>query len=396
MFVCLIIFNILISFCIFSQAGHLPPVETKKSNANYQPAFLGQTRIAGTKTKTFVQSNILTEQLTRPWGIVNLPDGRLLITEKGGMLRIITHEGKMSMGILGFPELDTRNQGGLLDLALAPNFKVSRVVYFTLTEKEGAGSVTSLGRGRLSVDEKKIENFEIIFRALPAYGKNMNVGSRVIFDRRGNIFFSVGDRFDPAVRVNAQALNSTYGKVFYMTADGEAVKGNPFAGRPNAFAQVYSYGHRNIQGLAIHPLTGDVWASEMGPRGGDELNLIKAGANYGWPVISYGIEYSGAAVGRSLTQQPGMEQPIYYWDPIIAPSGIAFYDSKHIPEWENNLFICGLGGKQVARLVIENNRVVAEERLLDSEDQRFRDVTVGLDGNLYFITDEGRLYRLGR
>jgi glucose/arabinose dehydrogenase len=224
----------------------------------------------------------------------------------------------------------------------------------------------------------------------------MHYGGRILVDKSGNLIVSTGERSDIETRPQAQHLNSGLGKIIRITKEGKPASGNPFTGRAGARPELYSYGHRNVQGLAFHPVTGDLWESEMGPRGGDELNLIQSGRNYGWPIIGYGIEYSGQKVGTGITQQQGMEQPVYYWDPVLSPSGMTFYSSDKIPDWKNNLFICGLNSNHISRLIIHNNKVVGEERLLSGERQRFRDVTQGKDGALYAITDEGKLYRLGK
>ncbi len=378
------------------QIGILPPVETQPANTNYIPAFEGQTRIGGLKTTTPYEVKIIAEGLSKPWSVASLPDGRLAITEKAGNMRIASTEGEVSGKITGFPEVDDRSQGGLLDVAPAPDFETSRMLYFTFAEKKPHGSLTAVGKGKLSADETRIENFQIIYRAIPYFDNSMHFGSRIVFDKNGNIFVSTGERSDLATRPKAQLLDNGYGKVIHITPEGKPVDGNPFADVEGALPEIYSYGHRNPQGLAIHPVTGDLWLSEMGPRGGDELNLIKRGRNYGWPVISYGIEYDGNPVGDGITQKEGMEQPVYYWDPVLSPSGMTFYSSGIIPEWKNNLFIGGLSSKHIARLVISNQRVVGEERLLADENQRFRDITEGKDGALYAVTDEGRLYRISK
>lgn len=371
-----------------------PPVETQAPNVDYKPAFEGQTRINGVKTSTPYEVKVIAQGLSNPWGIASLPDGRLVITEKAGKLRIVTTTGVISDAITGFPTVDNRGQGGLLDVVLAPDFLTSRMLYFTLAERKSEGSLTAVGKGKLSTDEKKIENFEIIFRAIPYYNNSMHFGSRIVFDKNGNIFVSTGERSDINTRPKAQLLNNGYGKVIHITTEGKPADGNPYIGNSDALPEIYSYGHRNVQGLDIHPVTGDLWASEMGPRGGDELNLIKSGKNYGWPTITYGIEYNGKTIGDGITQKEGMEQPIYYWDPVLSPSGMTFYSSDVIPEWKNNLFIGGLSSKHIARIVIKDNKVVGEERLLEEEKQRFRDIEMGNDGALYAITDDGLLYRI--
>ena len=377
----------------------LPPVETEAPNVDYKPAFEGQTRINGVKTKTPYEVQIIAQGLSNPWSVASLPDGRLVITEKKGNLRIVSTAGVVGDAITGFPDVDSRSQGGLLDVVAAPDFNTSRMLYFTLAEfakNKSKGSLTAVGKGKLSADESKIENFEIIFRAIPYYDNSMHFGSRIVFDNKGNIFVSTGERSDMKTRPGAQLLDNGYGKIVHITTDGKPVAGNPFMSNPNALPEIYSYGHRNVQGLDIHPSTGDLWASEMGPRGGDEINLIKPGKNYGWPTIGYGIEYNGKKVGSGITQKEGMEQPVYYWDPVLSPSGMTFYKSDVIAEWKDNLFIGGLSSKHIARIVLENNKVVGEERLLEKENQRFRDVETGKDGALYAVTDEGRLYRISK
>lgn len=373
-----------------------PPVETKAPNADYKPAFEGQTRISGVKTTTPYEVNIIAEGLSSPWSVASLPDGRLAVTEKAGKLRIVTKEGVLSDAITGFPNVDNRGQGGLLDVVPAPDFNTSRMLYFTFAERKPEGSLTAVGKGKLSADESKIENFEVIFRAIPYFDNSMHFGSRIVFDNDGNIFVSTGERSDLKTRPKAQLLDNGYGKVVHITSEGKPVEGNPFVNIPDALPEIYSYGHRNPQGLDIHPETGELWLSEMGPRGGDELNLIKSGENYGWATIGYGIEYNGDKVGGGITQKDGMEQPVYYWDPVLSPSGMTFYSSDVMPEWKNNLFIGGLSSKHIARIVIQNNKVIGEERLLEKENQRFRDLEMGNDGALYAVTDEGRLYRIAK
>ena len=372
-----------------------PPVEDNPPNTDYEPAFTGQTRAPGVVTTTPYEVVVLTDELESPWAVAALPDGRLVVTEKAGQIRIVSSTGELSLPIGGFPPVDDRGQGGLLDVLPSPDFSVSRLLYFTLAEMTGDGSLTAVARGRLSADERSVEQVEIIWRAIPYYDNSMHFGSRIVFDKRGHLFVSTGERSDLATRPYAQLLDNGYGKIVHITTEGEPVPGNPFIGQADVLPEIYSYGHRNVQGMDIHPATGELWISEMGPRGGDELNLINAGENHGWPVISYGIEYSGEPIPGALTVKDGMAQPVYYWDPVLAPSGMTFYPFRRVPEWENNLFIGGLRGQHIARLVIEDHRVVGEERLLASEGQRYRDVTAAQDGYLYAVTDQGRLYRIG-
>lgn len=384
------------SAAFVSLAASLPPVETRPANTGYQPAFAGQTRAPGIRTETAYAVKVLTEGLNSPWAVAALPDGRLIVTEKDGWLRIYSPESGLGEKIGGFPAVDSDGQGGLLDVAPAPDFQTSRLLYFTLAQKTGEGSLTAVGWGRLADDERSVEDFRILWRALPYDGIGAHFGSRLAFHPDGSLFVSTGDRQSARNRAKAQALDNGWGKILRLTPEGGPTPGNPFQGQPGALGEIFSYGHRNVQGLAVHPETRELWASEMGPRGGDELNLILPGRNYGWPVISYGIEYSGAPVGEGLTAHEGMEQPVYYWDPVLAPGGMAFYASDTVPEWRNSLFITGLAGQHVSRLVIEGGRVIGEERLLAAEGQRFRDIAEGTDGALYAVTDGGRLYRIGK
>ena len=374
----------------------LDPVETEAPNTDYEPAFEGQTRIAGVKTDTQYEGRILSEDLNSPWGITALPDGRFLITEKEGTMRIATQDGTLSEPITGLPEVDSRRQGGLLGLTIDPDFSSNRMVYWTFSQKVGDGNLTAVAKGKLAEDERTVENAQVIYQATPAYDGALHYGSRILFDQTGNIIFSTGERSDLETRPQSQDLNSSLGKVIRITKEGKPASGNPFENSGDARPEIYSYGHRNVQGLAFHPETGDLWEAEFGPKGGDEVNLVQPGKNYGWPIITYGLEYSGDKIGDSIQSKEGLEQPIYYYDPVISPSGITFYSSDDIPEWKNNLFIAALSGLHVARLVIEDNKVVGEERLLVDEAQRFRDITEGPDGALYAVTDQGRLYRIGK
>ncbi len=369
------------------------PVEKNKPNSDYKPAFEGQTRIRGVKTSTAYQVDLLADSLGHPWAVIPMPDGRLLVTEKSGYLLLYSATGELLKKITGLPKVDEGGQGGLLDIALDPAFSTNRTIYWTFAEKYGIGNLTSVGKGQLSTDESSIQNAIVIFRATPELKSEYHYGSRLAFDKDGNLFVSTGERSIPDGRKQAQWLNAGLGKVFKITKDGKPAPGNPFISQADAKPEIYSYGHRNPQGLAIHPVTGDLWEAEFGPRGGDELNLIKAGKNYGWPVITYGIEYDGRKLGDSIQQKEGMEQPVYYWDPVVSPSGMVFYAGDAIPEWKNNLFIGGLSSTHIVRLVIENNKVTGEERLLEDKKERFRDVAYD-NGMLYAVTDNGKLYRV--
>lgn len=372
------------------------PVETREPNSSYKPAFEGQTRVKGVRTKTPYVARILTADLKKPWGIAILPDGRLLITEKEGTMRIATDDGQLSAPITGLPDVNSKGQGGLLGLTIDPQFSTNRMVYWVFSENRPGGTLTAVAKGKLSDDEKKIENATVIYRATPAHDGTLHYGGRILFDKQGNLVVSTGERSDMVTRPQAQDLKSGLGKIVRITTEGKPAAGNPFEGNSNARTEIYSYGHRNVQGLAWHPETGDLWESEFGPRGGDEINRVEPGKNYGWPTITYGIEYSGGKVGEAIQQKEGMEQPVYYWDPVVSPSGIEFYKGDNMPEWKNNLFVAALNKPHLVRLVIENNKVVGEERLLEDERQRFRDVTVNNEGILYAVTDGGRLYRIAR
>lgn len=372
------------------------PVETQKANSDYKPAFEGQTRIGSVKSATAYEGKVLTEDLKNPWGITSLPDGRLIITEKAGTMRIATSSGKLSAPITGIPAVNADGQGGLLGIRVDPDFEKNRMVYWVFAQAVTGGNLTAVAKGRLSADEKRIEGAKVIYRATPAFASTLHYGGRILFDKDNNLIISTGERSDIITRPQAQQLNSSLGKVIRITKEGKPVSGNPFIGKAGAKPELYSYGHRNVQGLAFHPVSGDLWEVEFGPRGGDELNRIEPGKNYGWPTITYGIEYSGKKVGDAIQQKDGLEQPVYYLDPVVSPSGITFYNSDNIPEWKNNLFIGGLSSMHIARLIIENNKIVGEERLLESEHQRFRDITQGKDGALYAVTDQGRLYRIDK
>jgi aldose sugar dehydrogenase len=399
-FICI---SILLSACNTNNAvsnnsssnDSIPPVETKPPNSSYKPAFEGQTRIAGVKTKTQYEGKLLSSDLKNPWGIAALPDGRFLITQKGGTMRIATTNGQLSGEITGLPAVNSAGQGGLLGLTLDPQFESNRMVYWAFSEPQPENH-TAVAKGKLSADEKTIENATVIYRALPAHNSNLHYGGRVVFDKTGNLMVSTGERSDLETRPKAQDLTAALGKVLRITKDGKAAPGNPFAGRSDALPEIYSYGHRNVQGIAFNPQTGDLWECEFGPLGGDEVNRIQLGHNYGWPTITYGLEYTGQKVGEGIQQKEGLEQPVYYWDPVLSPSGMCFYTGDNMSEWKNNLFICGLSSQHIARLVIKDNKVVGEEMLLADEKQRFRDITQGKDGLLYAVTDEGRLYRIGK
>jgi aldose sugar dehydrogenase len=374
----------------------LPAVETRSKVApGQQPAFAEQNRVQGVRTLAAFHVNIITSNLNHPWGLAFLPDGRMIVTERPGAMRIVTSNGVVGNPIANIPAVRNLGEGGLLDLKLDPGFSASRLIFWSYVEASGSNGVNCIARGRLSNDEGSFENVQVIYRGTTAYPSYNHNGSRLLFDSQGLLYASFGEGFDDNIRVQAQQLNSSLGKIIRINKDGTAAAGNPFASTAGALAVIFSLGHRNPQGLAINPQTGVLWESEHGPQAGDEINLIQPGHNYGWPVIAYGLEYSGAVVGNG-TKQSGMEQPVYYWDPSIAPSGMTFYTGELIPEWHNNLFVASLRGAHIVRLIIQNDRVVGEERLLADQNQRFRNVVQGPDGALYAITDQdqGRIYRI--
>jgi aldose sugar dehydrogenase len=373
----------------------LPPVEKNPGFANYKPAFAGQTRIAGAKTITPYKVEKIATKLGNPFAIVAMPDGRLMVTLKSGTMEIHDKNGGLVKKITNLPPVVYEGQGGLLDVAFDPGFTSNKLVYWCYSEKVDGGSATAVAKGKLNEAEGKMDNAIAIFRQTPATKGNLQFGSRLVFDKNGDLFVSLGEKFADDVRMQAQQLNSDLGKIVKITTSGKPAAGGPFAGQPNAKPEIISYGHRNPEGLDISPVTGELWESEFGPHGGDEINLIRPGKNYGWPVLSYGLEYSGEKVGAGLQQKAGMEQPVYYWDPVVSPSGICFYKGNAIPEWTNNLFVSCLSGQHLDRLIIRNNKVVGEERLLTDKNQRIRDVTYS-NNMLYVITDDGDIYRISK
>lgn len=373
------------------------PVETMPANTTYKPAFEGQTRIGSVQTTTQLNIQELSNTIGSPWGITFMPNGNLLITEKSGFMQIFTADGALVSKVEGFPSVDDSGQGGLLDVALDPDFASNRMIYWSFSEPFGNGNLTAVAKGKLSNNEKLIENPVVVFRAEPSYNGSLHFGGRIIFDSEGNIFVSTGERSDLLTRPQAQDLSSGLGKIMKINVNGGAVSSNPFIGEQGVKPEIYSYGHRNVQGLAVHPETQLLWETEFGAKGGDEINLIQPSKNYGWPIISYGYEYNGNKIGEGITQKEGMEQPVYYWDPSISPSGIDFHIGTAVPEWQNNLFIGALSGKHIVRIVIKNNKVVGEERLLADKGERFRDVLASHPNqSLYAITDSGKLFKISK
>ncbi len=338
----------------------------------------------------------LARGLDHPWGMAFLPEegpggGGLLITERPGRLRLFKDGELQPKAIPGTPEVAARGQGGLLDVALHPDFADNGYVYLSYAGEENGKAGTEVARARF--DGRQLNDLEVIFRAEPKTPGGAHYGSRLVFDRAGKLYISLGDRRN--YMQEAQKPASHLGSVIRVNDDGDIPQDNPFVGVEGTRPEIFSYGHRNVQGMALRPSDGTVWAHEHGPRGGDEVNILKSGANYGWPVITYGIDYSGAIISDK-TEAPGMEQPVVYWDPSIAPSGMAFYDGDRFAQWQGDLFVGALAGRHLRRLELEGEQVVAQEELLGGLRERIRDVRAGPDGYLYLLTDSGngRLLRL--
>ncbi|HET7461879.1 MAG TPA: PQQ-dependent sugar dehydrogenase [Longimicrobium sp.] len=368
------------------------PLETRAPNGTgQQPAFAGQTRICGIRSSVPYNVTVVARGLAKPWSVEPLPDGRFLVTEKGGNLRIVSASGQIGAPIAGVPPVDARGQGGLLDVAVSPRFATDRTIFWSFTEPREGGNGTSVARGTLSADGARLEDVRVILHTRPTYTNNMHFGSRLAFGPDGMLYVTMGERSDNVTRPQAQQLDSHLGKTLRIAPDGSAPRDNPFVGQAGALPEIWSLGHRNIQASAFDA-QGTFWTIEHGTRGGDELNRIQKGKNYGWPVQAYGIEYRGApissALGPAQTQRPGMEQPVYYWDPVIAPSGAQFYTGTLFPAWRGSLFVGGLASARLVRLVLQNGRVTGEEHLLADRGKRIRDVRQGPDGALYVVTDE--------
>jgi aldose sugar dehydrogenase len=336
-------------------------------------------------TEGVVRVETVARGLEHPWALEFLPDGRMLVTERPGRLRLVDRSGRISEPLAGVPEVEVGGQGGLLDVALDPKFAENRLVYLSYAELREGGAGTAVARGRL--DEGRLEAVRVIYRQQPKVAGGNHFGSRLVFARDGKLFVTQGERAD--YREQAQDLSSHLGKIVRINADGSVPDDNPFAGKAGARPEIWSYGHRNIQAAAIHPETGQLWTVEHGARGGDELNHPEAGKNYGWPVITYGVDYSGLKIGEG-TAKEGMEQPVYFWDPVIAPSGMLFYTGDAFPAWNGSVLVGSLQPGALVRLELENGKVAREERYEEGGlGTRIRDVRQGPDGLVYVLTDEG-------
>ncbi len=357
---------------------------------------------AAIATPAFAQQAVRTERVTlsvtpivtglsHPWALVFLPDGSMLVTEREGTLRHVGETGELGDPITGTPEVDARGQGGLLALALHPKFADNRLIYMSFSEPgpDGTNS-TAVARALLSPDNKKLENLTVIFSQKPKLPSTLHFGSRLVFDRDGRLYATLGERSDERFREQAQDLNSHLGKIVRINDDGSVPADNPLIDKAGTRPEIWSYGHRNVQGAALNPDTGALWSIEHGPKGGDEINIPGAGKNYGWPVISFGVNYDGTPVGSGKSAMTGMEQPVYQWTPVIAPGNMKFYTGAMFPEWKGNLLIGGLKARSLVRLEVDGSKIIHEERMLTGIGQRIRDVAEGPDGAVYVITDEDK------
>lgn len=360
------------------------------------PAFATQTN-APEAPKTGIKLTTIAQGLENPWALEFLPDGRMLVTEKPGRLRMVGKDGKLGAPIKGVPKVVDDGQGGLLDVALANDFAESGRIFLSYSEpREGGKNATSVASAKLVLggDSGDLEDLKVIFRQQPAYNGALHFGSRIVVLPDGNLFVTVGERSDASIRGEAQNPKNTLGKIIYIKADGTPAAEKP--AQEGWDPLIWSIGHRNVQGAALDTVTGKLWMLEHGPQGGDELNQPEAGKNYGWPIITYGIEYSGGAVGEGITSKPGLEQPVYYWKPSIATSSLLLYTGDLFPEWKGNLIVGSLKYMQVQRLILKDGEVVAHEVLADEIGDRVRDVRQGPDGAIYLVTDDanGRIVRM--
>jgi glucose/arabinose dehydrogenase len=339
------------------------------------------------KTETGnIQVKVVAEGLENVWGMTFLPDGSMLVNERPGRMRIVTSDGKLGKPLAGLPEILAQGQGGLLDVVTAPDFATSKKIYFSYTEPGKGGNSTAVSSAVLNGD--KLENVTRVFSQQPKVESNAHYGSRLVWAPDGTLFITLGERYSE--KDKAQTLDNHQGKVVRINADGTVPKDNPFVKTPGALPEIWSYGHRNVQGAAINPLTKELWTGEHGPQGGDELNIDRAAKNYGWPVITYGENYGGGKIGEG-TEKEGMEQPIYKWVPSIATAGFIFYTGDKFPKWKNNIVLASLREQTLVRLELDGDKIVKEERLLkDSVGQRLRSVVQGPDGLIYLTTDESK------
>jgi glucose/arabinose dehydrogenase len=374
-------------------------VDRRPANGRDQrPAFAGQTDAPERKLNVAFDVVTVASGLENGWGMTFLPDGKMLVTERPGRLRVVGTDGKLSEPVTGLPPVDARGQGGLLDVALDPNFATNNLVYWSYAEpRENGENNTAVARGRF-VDgaAPRVENVQVLYHQVPAMASRLHFGSRLVFARDGKLFITQGERSIDAGRMQAQRMDGLLGKIVRLNSDGTVPQDNPFVGRQGVRPEIWSLGHRNVQAAALHPTTGELWEVEHGARGGDEINVARKGKDYGWPTIAYGIEYRGDPITGGITAKEGMEQPLYYWDPVIGPSGMAFYTADLFPSWKGSLFVGGHATNDLVRLDLNGERVVGEERLLQGENHKVGDVRQGPDGALYLLTDasDGKVLKL--
>ena len=377
-------------------AQECKPLETRPPNATGQkPSFSGQTRACAVASNVAFDVVVVARGLVRPWAVEPLPGGDLLVTEKPGRMRVVSAKGQLGEPIAGVPAVDAAGQGGLLDVALSPTFDRDRTIYWSYAEPRQGGNGTTVARGVLSADNRRLDKVQVLLRTMPTYNGRLHYGSRLAFGPDGMLYITMGERSDAPMRPQAQQLDSHLGKILRIAPDGSVPKDNPFVGRNGARPEIWTLGHRNIQAAAFDQ-NGQLWTIEHGTQGGDELNRPEKGKNYGWPIAAYGEEYSGRAIPESQTTREGTEQPIYYWDPVIAPSGAQFYTGNAFPAWRGSLFIGALREARLVRLALKGTRVAGEEHLLADRKQRIRDVRQGPDGALYLVTDaeDGELLKV--
>jgi len=363
------------------------PAETQPPNApNQQPQSPDQTRAPQPQTMPKVNQEVVARDLPQLWALEFLPDNRMLVTVKEGGMLVLNADGSTAAEIEGVPEVFVSGQGGLLDVALAPDFQTSNRIFFSYSEPREGGNGTTVASATLVLDTDggHLDEVQVIFRQMPTYNGPNHFGSRLVFSPDGNLFVTVGERSDAAVRVQAQEVASGLGKIFRIDQTGAAPEDNPLIGREGALPEIWSLGHRNMQSAALDG-QGRLWTIEHGPRGGDELNFPEPGKNYGWPEVTYGIDYSGRPIGAGITAKVETEQPVYYWDPVIAPSGMAYYDAAEFPEWNNSFLVGGLVAQSVVVVHLQNDRVAFEERV--PLNARVRDVKVGPEGAVYAVTE---------
>lgn len=372
------------------------------NNPEQKPAHAGQTDAPEMKSNVAFDVVTVAEGLQNPWSLAFLPGGKMLVTERPGRLRVVSADGTLSPAVTGLPAVFARGQGGLLDVILDPAFATNHLIYWSFSEpKDDGTNNTAVARGKFVDDAAapRVEDVQVIYHQRPSLNSPLHFGSRLVFGRDGTLFVTQGERSIIPGRMQAQKMDSGLGKIVRINPDGSIPKDNPFVGKDGVLPEIWSFGHRNVQAAALHPTTGELWEVEYGARGGDEINIARKAKDYGWPTITYGIEYAGGPITGNITQQAGMEQPLYYWDPVIGPSGMTFYTGSLFPAWKGNLFVGGHATLDLVRLVLDGDKVVGEERLLKDlqpKPERIRDVRQGPEGAIYMVTDSatGRIIKL--